>query len=445
MNRLHKASPTLKDSPDNCVTVYTELAYRYQICNTGDYTLQKFRDDITGQLQPGEAKLKEIQVTIDNARNSTLPVSRADSLPDDILMQIFRFVLDTCPAPSESHHDWVRDNVEATPLIEPSSDYLTITQSCSVWRRVALGSKSLWTDIEISPFSPFLTQFLSRAEAYAKWSGDVPIYLRIHEDCEPSSALKIPSRLMNVITLHHLNILDLCLTHCKPGVLTHLEIKTSRLRPGPKGLPFDRPKHGFFHGADPVWDDIGNQTDTLLTMPDNRLEDVLRPVTSLRLNRLYPVWPSFAYRGLIELALLSRNNGEGPDPIPEASLALMFQSNPRLRILHFGIKISSESTSLPTILDDLEILHLEAPCIETQQSILRLISPGKKLFRVKIKLLSRDIPLQVEEQQISFKGVQEELRRCIARSQVTEFFLETDIEKNLHAILKMIPHVRVLG
>ncbi|KAF8738784.1 hypothetical protein RHS02_05556, partial [Rhizoctonia solani] len=398
MNRLHQASKSLDEALENYSRICSDLTKRYQFCNAGDYVFKRLLDNVTHQLQRNEAKLYDIQSRIDRSKGSVLASPQADSLPEEALFRIFYFVLKARPTFPETFR-----GIGDTRLVEPGSDHLAITQTCSRWRLVTVNSKILWTHIDISPFSPFLPQFLSRAEACARWSGDLALHLRIHDDCEPplTTSSGVDSRLARIIDSigsrvsslqlgihwmvrpHHLHLIDYCLASCEAKTLTHLEIKTSCESPTLEEFNSE-PFHQFFHG-NPPWCGSNDEGITF-GIPGKQIEELLRHVTVLRINRLYPGWISSAYRGLIELSLTCRNDGEGSGPVPQLFFALVFGSNPGIQVLRFGLKIKSTSNLPTTKLSDLKVLHLETPDIETQRALLRLISPGKQLFRVNIKL-----------------------------------------------------------
>ncbi|KAF8677739.1 hypothetical protein RHS04_06076 [Rhizoctonia solani] len=300
MNRLHQASKSLDEALENYSRICSDLTKRYQFCNAGDYVFKRLLDNVTHQLQRNEAKLYDIQSRFDRSKGSVLASPQADSLPEEVLFRIFYFVLKARPTFPETFR-----GIGDTPLVEPGSDHLAITQTCSRWRLVAVNSKILWTHIDISPFSPFLPQFLSRAEACARWSGDLALHLRIHDDCEPplTTSSGVDSRLARIIDSigsrvsslqlgihwmvrpHHLHLIDYCLASCEAKTLTHLEIKTSRESPTLEEFNSE-PFHQFFHG-NPPWCGSNDEGITF-GIPGKQIEELLRHVTVLRINRLYP-------------------------------------------------------------------------------------------------------------------------------------------------------------
>jgi hypothetical protein len=130
---------------------------------------------------------------------------------------------------------------------------------------------------------------------------------------------------------------------------------------------------------------IGEYTLHELDTTLQEYEDLMLPLTGLKLSALYPYWTSQAYRGLIELQLIpGRDAGFGNMGtnaiISDVQLVDILRASPELRVFHFGLSIQtlSESTPRPAYMKDLEVFRLEYMHTDEQQTVLGLINPSQK-------------------------------------------------------------------
>lgn len=343
--------------------------------------LQELPDRISKELllaDSYQAKLEQSKTAISQSRNSFNCVVPINGLSSETLAHIFGLVLGMQDCPTE---DKTMDFPKYPDLL---------SHVCSRWREVALGSRTLWSHIDLAPCHSFHQGLLARAEVYATRAGNLPLSLHVitldyefdyDDDIRDTLEEFLASVATRVRSLEivpgeastveesviDVDIVESCLVNCVPGTLTRLAIsnRTYKLL-------------GFLQ-ADDATSDIPNHLWWMpLGIPPELLEDIFGAVTSLRLYGLYPYWTSQAYRGLVELRLTSRR---APGiTIPESQFVNILSSSPKLRVLDFELSVTDslplDASVTPVHLDELEVLGVNTMSNDQLEVVLRWLAPG---------------------------------------------------------------------
>ncbi|KAH7332597.1 hypothetical protein B0J17DRAFT_771693 [Rhizoctonia solani] len=352
------------------------------------------------------------------AREELLGRTPINTLPVEILARIFNFVLvEPCC-------------LENLPW-EPNKHFLgysdNLAQVCTLWRRIAVSSCSLWCHIDLSPYAPYSGKLITRAETYLNRAGRLPIELHValnddwecrNEHQEYENLYSLVSRVSNrVKTLEfifsgpgsfqkcHQEVFSRILL-CQGSILTNLLIRSE------SDFATSFILADGFDTEMPFGDDRSFE----LSLTQEQIESAFAALTALDLQGVFPLWSSTAYHGLVDLRLTST---EDWSQIEEAELATIFKASPELRILHFGLWINAPSPDTPRIapvdLQDLQVVNITE--INNHQgstcpsSLLRLLAPGIKPLRLSIS----DI-YECEA------GLVTELGSFFARSRVARFY-----------------------
>ncbi|KAG8684597.1 hypothetical protein FRC11_011863, partial [Ceratobasidium sp. 423] len=278
---------------------------------------------------------------------------------------------------------------------------LAICQACSRWRNVTLGSRTLWTHIDLY----IRGEVVSLGRIFACRSGELPLSIRVIEPAKRwwNRAADYHIELSNFLSDFGSRVRSFEVTSQIPplcfrpkawhGILevvfNHASSEFTQLvlsnRPSTDKDIFNVPDYTSYYGLlfpqDSTLshdilsaDGVGVE---LFNVPQERLENVLSNIQILELDLIYPLYESKAYHGLTELRLT------GPrKPVAiwtTQQLASILAASPRLRTLQFGFEVLSVGVMpKPIRLEDLEVFSLQSLSFNTQQAILQLISPGVK-------------------------------------------------------------------
>ncbi|KAH7335639.1 hypothetical protein B0J17DRAFT_667197 [Rhizoctonia solani] len=341
-------------------------------------------------------------------------LTQVNSLPPEILIRIFHIVV---AEPCELGL-LLSDNNQHCPR---HPDYLA--QVCTLWRRIAISSRSLWYHIDLSPNKPHAGDLVTRADTYLVRAGDLPIELHI--------AVKDTwhfeyDELYRLISLASGRTVSLELNLEGPFRVFHHDIfgLLFRQRPALTKLVL-RSNSDYCNNFL-----VPNSFDTTMTEEDlwpleldSTEEDIERSftlITVLYLRGIFPLWSSAAYRGLVDLRLLSTGTWSH---IREAELIAILSSSPGLKILHFGLEIRDATPPIrrvnPVKLQDLQVVKI-FPDIDIMTrttlcpgSLLQLLAPGTKPLR-----------LSFEGFYIHDAPTLNELERFLTRSRVTRLYTQ---------------------
>ncbi|KAL5633005.1 hypothetical protein ACGC1H_003483 [Rhizoctonia solani] len=413
------------------------------------------------------------------ARNSTLSIVRISSLPEEIILRVFRLVIgaENCTFETE---------VDAGRLPRHS---LAISQVCSRWRGIALGSQHLWSHVDLSPYFPLCRRLVSRAEVFASRAGAIPLDVHIIEqlpktnynDHEAADDLEeffisLGSRVGSLEIdfasgFHDLygGIISRCLEYCSPDKLTRFVLKfrtnTKKTSPGTcysddsssqsdqdtdfgledeedsndSSSSFGNPvtRDAFLYTHDRPNPKLGSWA---LDITNSKLDDALFPVTVLKLDKIFPCWTSRAYHGLAELRLVGWDPARESMQLKEQQLVEILESSPALRTLHFGLEITPAANALPPVeLKELEVLRVQVDSLKSQQAFLRLLSPGAKPLQMSVEHKSPG-PVSPPSR------VEDEFHKFIRRSNITKLFIDSrgDAKLYLSNFLQLLPNLCVL-
>ncbi|KAB5590439.1 F-box-like domain containing protein [Ceratobasidium theobromae] len=439
--------------------LFTANIHNYNAPNEPHDIIQKSLDSINNVFSlvaSYEKKLDYAKAVINQPRNS-LRIVPINSLPDELIARIFYLVLDTV-----SRHDM-------NPLI-PDSGALpahakNLLHVCSRWRRIAASSCALWRRINLVLSHPHLDELLAHAAISASFAGELPLDIYFVDRLEDyqwrvgsqssdgdqsdrgseevrslghreaidkrlgqlrrtilprarSFALSFcmgPSYYTNWSDCPLLTILNYWAVNCTPGTLTQLSITTNH----PESMALSHFDHASLLGSDlsPIW---GYDTEIWqLETTIQHVEDLLRPVTKLRLDSVYFRWNSRAYHGLTELILTNQYaKPDGSKIIFASQLAQILRSSPRLEVFWFGMDIVEQDDAYfppPVELSELKALVLSNP-FRSRGIVLQLISPGPKLQRMGIIQANSEISTSLPSE--------EDLEKICARTRVTQLYLE---------------------
>ncbi|KAH7335308.1 hypothetical protein B0J17DRAFT_719846 [Rhizoctonia solani] len=348
LDELRTASGALSAALDRYFTACISIK---QQCSKGVSGMsQEAANLITNEhllINSYKTKLRQADAAVSIARNVMLTMIITNILPDEILSRVFHFA--AYGEPCQFHNTY---EYSAYPLL--------FTHVCSRWRQVAMNSPTLWSHIDISSHG-FRGSDIHIAEnfPYGLYIGDlsltdflVPLVKRIRsleihvelDDRHRADASVLGDEFCD-------DILFMCLMNCTPGVLKHLMVV-------PKGGA-----NAAFVEAEDAPDNGGQDDGTSLLsirlkMQEQGLENILSPITHLKLNGRYSYWSSQAYHGLIELRLYPSNGWI--IYIPDSQFTTMLAASPQLEILEFGLQVrSSTPRPLPVSLNNLRNLIMD--------------------------------------------------------------------------------------
>lgn len=378
-----------------------------------------------------ETKMKQAKSSLSQAINSSSVIVPINSLPSEILLRIFQLVVGERPCSIKLYR--------AKRISLPKYSEI-LSRVCTRWRHIAMGSPTLWSHIDFVPFSSRGQGFEARAEACVARAGDALLDIHIY-DREVDEDFNM-NKMLNLLTTAAPRIRSLeffisaasegpdrsligcCFGNCIPGTFTELAIS-------------DRSSTtiAFIRAAD----DPGAVNDLWLNVPLGNLEDLLLPVTVLRLDGIYLPWTYQVYQGLVELRLTCTRKSAAE--ISEEDLVTILLLSPGLRILYFGLILktprSGDFPMSPVRLDDLEALSWTSIRHHQLGTFLRLLSPGSKSLRLSFE--PHVVRNQVE--------CGDEIKDFFTRSNVVELYI-TNIAHGTYQmigqLIEPIPNLRVL-
>ncbi|KAG8757221.1 hypothetical protein FRC11_004705, partial [Ceratobasidium sp. 423] len=389
IKELNKASHLLSLAIDRYTQACGNAAYCFESGGGAAQTLVDSAKRELLKLVGYDEKYQRAKVSLRRVRNRCPKLVPIHILPYEIMSRILCSV-DCCCISKEFIDLCESRNTSITP-----ETYLEV---CSWWRRVAMESSYLWTHIDLTPSERHNVKSLERARVFAAQAGQAPLYIHIgagwgtnelsrsrrhvdHELVEFCASVSSRIQSLDFVCSSSTDTIQSLLGN--PLLSTFIPENVTRFCISARAV-----RH-----YSPTWP--GTISTGLSADEQKQLEDLLRPVTTLKLDSIYHDWTSKAYHRLAELQLVGR---QGQLPIPEFQLANILRASPGLQLLHFGIKVQSDGLSFtpdPVNLDDLEVLRLERLDPASQASVLRMVIPGHKPLQVAIKLrdnLTADAP-----------------------------------------------------
>ncbi|CAE6342079.1 unnamed protein product [Rhizoctonia solani] len=364
MNRLEFAGARLEAALDR----YLEASFAEQNnCNQDPAEMLARSLGQLSDLAVLEQQIQQAKVAVGLMRNSSAAIVPIHRLSSNLLTRIFIGVVasETCGL-----------DLKDTNQLPKAPIYLT--HICSRWRKIAVASSDLWTHIDLSPSILKNQRSLSHVQTFLSRSEQSSIYLHVEyaaDENGDASRLNhfisaLASRIQGVKCCINLTwpVSELefscaalsCFLNenTTPGRLTMLDVSikgTARV---------------FFIEA------TGRKQygDSLtLDMPTYRLNELLLPVTTLRIDRIYPPWTSKAYYGLLDLRIRTIYS------IRESKLVSILIHSPQLRVLEISNQIDFTGTPLaPVALHSLEILITHNPSYSDLGRFLRLLDTGSR-------------------------------------------------------------------
>ncbi|CAE6351311.1 unnamed protein product [Rhizoctonia solani] len=381
-----------------------------------------------------------------NAIPSLVPIYY---LPDELLLRIFYSVMHQNLFALEN----IIDDYSLPTHI------LAISQVCSQWRQIALDSRGLWTDIQIS--TPY--KMLALGETLADRAGELPLDIRIVEpfggwyfDRRARGSIisffsrvgaQVASFKFDMITplnenlsRTHMHFLERSLMNLRPGQCTRLTLTDRNSNAGEEleDECYETSEHWFLLPRSTTIPASNHASTVSLDIDPEHFEDVLAQVTILELNSMvYPYWTSKAYHGLVELSLMGPRRLTTVITIQQ--LAGIMTSSPYLRVLYFGLEVSlTKVAPRPVHLADLETFLLHSLHHDTQQAVLNLIDSGPKPLQMSTtynELSLGCLPASFED----------EFRRFFVRSNIVELEIHgSEPEVKMPELLKLLPNLEIL-
>lgn len=413
IGELQNASKLLEAALDRYIAACSAIANCIAHSHTLETISHEISDNVVREMERMtlyETKIRTANMAIKQTRNAIPAITPINMLPPDLLSHIFQLVHDAQGASEDIY------------LHRFSTNYSEIlSRVCSRWRQISLGSRILWSRIDI-PMGSILT----RAKLFAARADPLPVDIRVigrsHIECPwhnlDAFCTSIATRTRSFYYLHHsrpvaqrhIGIFQNYLANCKPGLLNKL-VLISR---GRQGL-----SNTIVSAEAPI-----SPQNLSLEMPHDYLEDRLRPIKVLQLTGLYFHWESQAYHGLVELRLLS---AVGPEvrTITQSQLKTILTASPQLRELYFGLEITEvlpHNTSRTAVrLNDLEVVNLcSMSKYERFEAVLELLAPGSKPLQLLVRCPFTDSSPFLSSGAIEFT----------ARSNVTKLHIQSVDQSN---------------
>lgn len=375
---MQSARKLLNDALDRYITACSAIGTTNGPSYTHKSISEELSDDVHKELDLIASKLTCAQVMVNRAMNNIPTHTPIHMLPSDTLSYIFQLVRDAQPG-------YLQEDLAPFDLPYPE----TLTHVCSLWRRIAIGSRTLWSYIQISDSECTYSnhaRLLARAKVFAARADPSPVDIRIipgSHSCYDVNLNKFCASVAPRIRSfdlaaesfegRRLSVLRDWLSNCKAGPLNKLVLKR-------------KTSHSTFERIE-ASESPTSSNSLLLEMPHEYLEERLRPIGVLRLTGIYFHWTSQAYHGLVELGLFPINGGENLS-ITHPQLKAILAASPRLRELHFGLQI----TDIPppadlggaVSLEDLEVVNLCSMKGVHYGPLLQLLAPGTKPLQLSL-------------------------------------------------------------
>ncbi|CAE6468816.1 unnamed protein product [Rhizoctonia solani] len=348
-------------------------------CTKQSPTDQTFRDPaiLLNQLPRAtlfEQKIQRAKTAIGFARNRSPAIVPIHRLPPELLSHIFGYIVvyNTCVP-----------NFFGTCQLQKR--LISLTHVCAHWRKIAISSPSLWSHIDIS--LPLTEKSRSCMNTFLSRAGKVPLDLSVSHNpsgshiFEPEDQINIDLKEIVSPLIHRVRGLK---CNAQPSWLRRSETEfclstlssflNKDAAPGRLTMLDACINSGFrvFHLQ--TIEDPQNEDVLSLDIPAFQLEELLLPVTVLRLHNIFPHWGSKAFHGLVDLRLCAVN---GLISIHELQLATILRQSPLLRVLEIGIGIDFVGAPVvPVALYHLEALITRIPSYSQLGRVLRLIDTG---------------------------------------------------------------------
>lgn len=435
IDELQTSSNILKAALERYRNACLALKSQYELGNT----FSDFSEIVVNALQQiasYESKIDEIRKivhTIRNRRSNIVPIS---ALPPELLSRIFLLARRTGPCCL----------ARGTALSECHPESLVpILHVCSYWRSVALALPALWTHVDIAPYHKLNKRLLTFGKLFAANTGKAPLEIHINMD-EPTNRPPLEPDLVEICASVAARANSIQLSLFDPGDEEFWMIRTLLANSVSRGLTRlimsfkDGDNHSIRPGfivandAEETFNDVDDDDVWPLDVPHHHLEQVLRYVTVLRLDTIYPYWTSLAYHGLAKLHLTEPSG----TLITVSQLAGILSASPQLCFLHFGSAIMMEDEfPTPVRLDNLEVLRLDVEEPFERVSILDIISPGSIPLRMSITLGENEIMSLTES----------EYKEFFTRSNVTQLHFSSrqgSASLPLPELLALVPNLQAL-
>ncbi|KAG8702562.1 hypothetical protein FRC11_011404, partial [Ceratobasidium sp. 423] len=356
-------------------------------------------DDIKAEIlcfSSYEPKLSEARIAITKVCNSLSPFASINSLPLEIMIQIFQLVLasKSCNigaliGPGTSYNrSYVRG--EHFPVYPDC-----LAQVCTPWRQITLSSPSLWIHIDFTTDKNIHSEILTRAKVHAQCANTLPLVLHIYE----GQVIDYNKRSLKAFLLsiaHRITILDFTVIDSMSeftsmvfeGLLPGCASASSPLTQLVVTFIGECSKPHFRSGEDNV-----ARRDLRLAISQSVIEDSLRHISVLHSCGLFSYWSSTAYNDLVDLHLIA-SSGDDWNIIPESDFCNILEASPKLRVLRFALLITQETAQsgpeTPVHLEDLEVVGIatyrdspEDPVLNPGV-VLQLLAPGPKPLQLSI-------------------------------------------------------------
>ncbi|KAG8727515.1 hypothetical protein FRC11_013011 [Ceratobasidium sp. 423] len=414
-----------------CVALEQETYHNFAQTDLHGTFLKDLADKLNDSASH-KKKIRRCEMALRRVRNHSPTVVPINALPPEVLTRVFG-MLHSCCFKS-------RKSPEIIVPMYPD----TLAQVCSRWRRVAIGSCSLWSHIDLSPLSDknLSQRLLSRGKVFASRSEKQLLDIHIggtggegNSDnlAKFCTTISFRARSLEVfspdVSAGHFKVIynpifNACFTHCVPGTLDHLAIRG------------ERSKYSSIwpSGADGCLECFTTRTGAGRI----RLDEILLGVQVLHLgiNCIPPT--SRAYQGLVELRLMGSEMR-----LTETRFLGILAASPKLRILYLDVDIWDASQSPPRVqLNELEVLFLS--WVEDKSNLLRLLCPGAQ----PLKLI-----LEGRNRLSMSRSTATEFIKLFERSIVTELYVHQvvgtpgcgEVLFNPFQLLELTPHLRTLA
>ncbi|CEL62966.1 hypothetical protein RSOLAG1IB_10613 [Rhizoctonia solani AG-1 IB] len=413
--------------------------------------LNKIEDELP-RISSCNTKILQAKSAISQTRNCSSQAVPIHTLPTEVLTRIFHMVV----AAQWCNISGYRKKIQEEEVSGSYPDQpVVISHVCSFWRRIIISSSSLWSHLDFSfPDIANDPLSISRLETSINRSGQS--LLEVHIDASDHfDYITTTGEMTNFMTLNgprtrslelevgmhkgtislefcH-SILTSCFTRCAPGTLRQLSI-------------IKRGEYNHYQAIEPA-NHMRVHQPILLAASEQYLEDLWLHIDVLRLRGLYPIWSSKIYHRLVELRLPLIQGGM----MSESQLVSILKSSPQLRILEFGITVTSpgstNASKNPVPLADLEVLITGTWGKPDLSSFLRLIAPGPKPLCVSIVNPKVGDFSRVDKEAPPPPSLfDDDIKKFFARSNITRVGLAAiDKYAEFMEVLDLVPRIHTLG
>ncbi|CAE6402513.1 hypothetical protein ACGC1H_000287 [Rhizoctonia solani] len=378
---LKNASEDLRSALERYLVVCSEI----RACHWQNRLLHSPSRKLDDQIQKEidyfyqhESQLQDVKHALRVTRNSVRSITPISALPPDTLVHIFHFIhyFRTC-----------------------TIKYLA--QVCSQWRSVCLSCCSLWTQIDYHPQGDVGLQprLLDQVKTYLYRAGQRPLRISVRLGDFPDEWYNSNSKILFkscAARMQALELVVLPLQEDEPTIsLSNIQLKflQTLLSSATSGVLTELITV-VLHSGHRMGPQQHSHTQPFLNLTTKKSNVSLEHVGVLNLHGLFPSWKSTVYHNLVDLRLAPEL--DSPYIITKAELVSILVMSPRLRTLHFGMKLvgspmetSVESNShVPVNLVDLETLRIFCyshdfyNVHDKAERLLPLLAPGIKPLRV---------------------------------------------------------------